>query len=73
MLRMNLLKESIKQRSDNMAELLLTAGTDDEFFAIISLTMFMTFLVYIGFEVYDEHCKKKWSKENAQKSNSRNS
>ena len=30
-----------------MAELLLTAGTDEEFFAIISLTVFMVFLVYI--------------------------
>ena len=56
-----------------MAELLLTAGTDEEFFAIISLTVFMVFLVYIGFEVYDEHCEKKWGKENGQKSNSRNS
>lgn len=56
-----------------MAELLLTAGTDDEFFAIISLTMFAVFLVYIGFEIHDEHCKKKWRKENGQKSNSRNS
>ena len=56
----------------NRAELLLTAGTDDEFFAIISLTIFMVFLVYIGFEVYDEHCEKKWRKENGQKSNSRN-
>ncbi len=56
-----------------MAELLLTTGTDEEFFAIIGLTIFMVFLVYIGFEVYDAHCKKKWSKENAQKSNSRNS
>ena len=55
-----------------MAELLLTAGTDDEFFAIISLTMFMAFLVYIGFEIYDEHCKKKWRKEDGQKSNPRN-
>ena len=55
-----------------MAELLLTAGTDEEFFAIISLTIFMAFLVYIGFEVYDEHCEKKWRKENAQKSNPRN-
>ena len=53
-----------------MAELLLTAGTDEEFFAIIGLTVF---LVYIGFEVYDEHCEKKWRKENGQKSNSRNS
>lgn len=26
-----------------MAELLLTAGTDEEFFAIISLTVFMVF------------------------------
>lgn len=55
-----------------MAELLLTAGTDEEFFAIISLTMFRVFLVYIGFEVYDEHCKKKWRKEDEQKSNPRN-
>ena len=55
-----------------MAELLLTAGTDDEFFAIISLTIFMVFLVYIGFGVYDEHCEKEWRKEDEQKSNSRN-
>lgn len=55
-----------------MAELLLTAGSDEEFFAIISLTIFMVFLVYIGFEVYDEHCEKKWRKEDEQKSNSRN-
>lgn len=54
-----------------MAELLLTTGTDEEFFAIISLTMFMVFLVYIGFEIYDKHCEKKWRKENGQKSNSR--
>lgn len=56
-----------------MAELLLTAGTDEEFFAIISLTMFMVFLVYIGFGVYDEHCEKKWRKEDEQKSNTANS
>ena len=59
--------------SDNMAELLLTAGTDEKFFAIISLTMFMVFLVYIGFEIYHEHCEKKWRKEDEQKSNPRNS
>lgn len=47
-----------------MAELLLTAGTDEEFFAIIGLTVFMVSLVYISFEVYDEHCKKKWRKRN---------
>lgn len=46
------------------AELLLTAGTDEEFFAIIGLTVFAVSLVYIGFEVYDEHCKKKWRKRN---------
>jgi hypothetical protein len=56
----------------NTAALLLTAGSDEEFFAIISLKIFMVFLVYIGFEVYDEHCKKKWRKEDEQKSNSRN-
>ena len=55
-----------------MAELLLTDGNDDEFLAIISLTIFMVYLVYIGFEVYDEHCEKKWRKEDEQKSNSRN-
>ena len=52
-----------------MSELLLTAGSDEEFFAIISLTIFMVFLVYIGFEVYDEHCEKKWRKEDEQKFN----
>lgn len=56
-----------------VAHALLTAGTDEEFFAIIGLTMFAVFLVYIGFEIHDEHCKKKWRKENGQKSNSRNS
>lgn len=55
-----------------LAHALLTAGSDEEFFAIISLTMFMVFLVYIGFEVYDEHCEKKWRKEDEQKSNPRN-
>lgn len=54
------------------AELLLTAGTDEEFFAIIGLTVFAVSLVYIGFEVYDEHCKKKWREEDEQKSNPRN-
>lgn len=47
-----------------MAELLLTAGTDEEFLAIIGLTVFMVSLVYIDFEVYYEHCKKKWRKRN---------
>lgn len=55
-----------------MAELLLTAGTDEEFFAIIGLTMFMTFLVYIGFEIYDKHCERRWREENEQESNSQN-
>lgn len=55
-----------------LAHALLTAGSDEEFFAIISLTIFMVFLVYIGFEVYDEHCEKKWRKEDEQKSNPRN-
>lgn len=49
-----------------MAELLLTAGTDDELFTILGLivTPIMVYLVYVGF-FCDEcsECKKKWRKE----------
>lgn len=54
------------------AELLLTAGTDEEFFAIIGFTIVSAMLVYIGFEIYDKHCEKKWRKEDEQKFNPRN-
>lgn len=61
-----------------MAELLLTAGTDDELFTIIGLivTPIMAYLVYVGI-FCDEcsecsECEKKWRKEDEQKSNSRN-
>lgn len=53
-----------------MAELLLTAGTDNEIFTILGLivTPLMAYLVYIGFfcdgcNECDE-CKKKWRKGN---------
>lgn len=59
-----------------MAELLLTAGTDDEIFTILGLivTPLFAYLVYIGF-FCDRcngccECKKKWRKEDGQKSNS---
>lgn len=55
-----------------MAELLLTAGTDEEFFAIIGLTIFMVFVTYVGFEIYDKHCERKWREENEQESNPKN-
>lgn len=61
-----------------MAELLLTAGTDDELFTILGLitTPIMVYLLYVGF-FCDEcseccKCKKKWRKEDEQKSNPRN-
>lgn len=63
-----------------MAELLLTAGTDDVIFTILGLivTPLFAYLVYIGF-FCDEcseckcECKcKKWRKENGQKFNPRN-
>lgn len=64
-----------------MAELLLTAGTDDELFTILGLivTPIMAYLVYVGF-FCDEcsecceccKCKKKRRKEDEQKSNPRN-
>lgn len=56
-----------------MAELLLTAGTDDEIFTILGLivTPLFAYLVYIGFfcnecDECDEcdECKKKWRKGN---------
>lgn len=53
-----------------MAELFLTAGTDDELFTILGLivTPIMVYLVYVGFFCDEcsecEHCKKKWRKEN---------
>lgn len=62
-----------------MAELFLTAGTDDELFTILGLivTPIMVYLVYVGFFCDEcsecEHCEKKWRKENGQKSNPRNS
>lgn len=46
-----------------MAELLLTAGTDDEIFTILGLivTPLFTYLVYIGFFCNEcDECKKKW-------------
>lgn len=53
-----------------MAELLLTAGSDDEIFTILGLivTPLFAYLVYIGF-FYNEcdecdECKKKWRKGN---------
>ena len=61
-----------------MAELFLTAGTDDELFTILGLivTPIMAYLVYVGFFCDEcgecEHCKKKWRKEDEQKSNPRN-
>lgn len=61
-----------------MAELLLTAGTDDELFTILGLivTPIMAYLVYVGF-FCDEcsecsECEKKRRKEDEQKSNPRN-
>jgi|GEM_PF-1939221 len=62
-----------------MAELLLTAGTDDEIFTILGLivTPLFAYLVYIGFFCDGCNrcceCKKKWRKEDEQKSNPRNS
>lgn len=59
-----------------MAELLLTAGTDDELFTFLGLivTPLMAYLIYIGFFCDEcDGCKKKWRKEDGQKSNSRNS
>lgn len=53
-----------------MAELLLTAGTDDEIFTILGLivTPLFAYLVYIGFFCNEcdecDECKKKWRKEN---------
>ena len=53
-----------------MAELLLTAGTDDELFTFLGLivTPLMAYLIYIGFfcDECDEcdECKKKWRKGN---------
>lgn len=52
-----------------MAELFLTAGTDDELFTILGLitTPIMVYLVYVGFfcDECDEccECKKKRRKE----------
>lgn len=64
-----------------MAELFLTAGTDDELFTILGLitTPIMVYLLYVGF-FCDEcsecceccECKKKRRKEDGQKSNPRN-
>ena len=61
-----------------MAELLLTAGTDDELFTFLGLivTPIMAYLVYVGF-FCDEcsecsKCEKKWRKEDEQKSYPRN-
>lgn len=48
-----------------MAELLLTAGTDDEIFTILGLivTPLFAYLVYIGFFCNEcDECKKKWRK-----------
>mgnify|MGYP001046420131 CR=1 FL=1 len=59
-----------------MAELLMTAGTDDEIFTFLGLivTPIMAYLVYVGFfcDGCDgcDGCKKKWRKEDGQKSNS---
>lgn len=56
-----------------MAELLLTAGTDDEIFTFLGLivTPIMAYLVYVGFFCDGcDGCKKKWRKEDGQKSNS---
>lgn len=50
-----------------MAELLLTAGTDDEIFTILGLivTPLFAYLVYIGFFCNEcDECKKKWKKGN---------
>lgn len=50
-----------------MAELLLTAGTDDEIFTILGLivTPLMAHLIYIGFFCDEcDECKKKWRKGN---------
>lgn len=53
-----------------MAELLLTAGTDDEIFTILGLIVMplMAYLVYIGFFCDGCNgcceCKKKWRKNN---------
>lgn len=53
-----------------MAELLLTAGSDDEIFTILGLivTPLFAYFVYMGF-ICDEcdecdECKKKWRKGN---------
>lgn len=61
-----------------MAELFLTAGTDDELFTILGLivTPIWVYFVYVGFFCDEcsecEECKKKWRKEDEQKSNPRN-